>query len=401
MPCKCPCFSNRNGKSKNFAEKLDENQRKSQERQARVLENFRILREELYEGEMKNFFKTGQDYRQYARLHLQEDMAEEKYRAKLGGNPDDQADKGAFANYILINPDTSRTYDLWQIILLAASLTEFVSFPYNVATDVRLQLYDEDNNFTNFFYIEFVIDIVFVLNMVCTFATAFRGDFGWIETFPQIVLNYVSSVVFYFDLVSTFPTLVTLYDPTYYWLYFFKVVRLYNLIRVTNIVGWFVPKLTQFGCNKKQLLAKIQYFINLTIVLLVLFQVIACSWLYVGDPQYRAPGYPKAQTWIHHPTDGLLAEHDNADANTKYITSIYWVVTTLTTVGYGDYKGFTTTEYVFTMVVEFIGILFFSVIMASVNDILDDGSSDYDIVETKLENVDVWLVKLDNSRMSK
>ena len=77
------------------------------------------------------------------------------------------------------------------------------------------------------------------------------------------------------------------------------------------------------------------------------------------------------------------------------------MVTTLTTVGYGDYKGFTTNEYVFTMVVEFIGILFFSVIMASVNDILDDGSSDYDIVETKLENVDVWLVKLDNSRMSK
>jgi hypothetical protein len=96
-----------------------------------------------------------------------------------------------------------------------------------------------------------------------------------------------------------------------------------------------------------------------------------------------------------------LNEHEDATPSTKYITSIYWVVTTLTTVGYGDYKGFTTNEYIFTMVVEFIGILFFSVIMASVNDILDDGSSDYDIVETKLENVDVWLVKLDNSRMSK
>ena len=67
-----------------------------------------------------------------------------------------------------------------------------MAFPYNVATDVRLQLYDADGDFTNFFYIEFVIDIVFVLNMILTFATAFRGDFGWIETFPQIVLNYVS-----------------------------------------------------------------------------------------------------------------------------------------------------------------------------------------------------------------
>lgn len=129
--------------------------------------------------------------------------------------------------------------------------------------------------------------------------------------------------------------------------------------------------------------------------------MIACCWLYVGDPQYQDEVTTKQNTWIHHPEYGLLKEHENADASTKYITSIYWVVTTLTTVGYGDYKGFTTNEYVFTMVVEFIGILFFSVIMASVNDILDDGSSDYDIVETKLENVDVWLVKLDNSRMSK
>jgi hypothetical protein len=28
-----------------------------------------------------------------------------------------------------------------------------------------------------------------------------------------------------------------------------------------------------------------------------------------------------------------------------YITSIYWVITTLTTVGYGDYKGYTPQEY--------------------------------------------------------
>lgn len=64
-------------------------------------------------------------------------MAEEKYKAKLGGAGDEQADKGTFANYILINPDTSRTYDFWQIILLAAMLTEFLMLPYNIATDVR------------------------------------------------------------------------------------------------------------------------------------------------------------------------------------------------------------------------------------------------------------------------
>jgi len=52
-------------------------------------------------------------------------------------------------------------------------------------------------------------------------------------------------------------------------------------------------------------------------------------------------------------------------------------VTTLTTVGYGDFKGFTTEEYIFTMLVEFCGILFFSIMMGSINEIfLDGGHSD-------------------------
>jgi len=30
-----------------------------------------------------------------------------------------------------------------------------------------------------------------------------------------------------------------------------------------------------------------------------------------------------------------------------YVSAIYWVITTLTTVGYGDYKGYTQQEYIF------------------------------------------------------
>lgn len=122
-------------------------------------------------------------------------------------------------------------------------LIEFVLLPYNIATDVRKQLYDEEGNYTNSFYIEFVIDIIFVMNMLFTFATAFKGDFGWIETWPQIILNYISSPVFWFDIIGTYPTLVTVYSLDYYWFYFFKVVRLYNLWRVSYIVAWFVQKL--------------------------------------------------------------------------------------------------------------------------------------------------------------
>lgn len=52
------------------------------------------------------------------------------------------------------------------------------------------------------------------------------------------------------------------------------------------------------------------------------------------------------------------------------------------------------------MFVEFLGILVFSIIMSSVNQALGS-QGDIDVVENKIDQVDVWLVKLDNSRLSK
>lgn len=128
----------------------------------------------------------------------------------------------------------------------------------------------------------------------------------------------------------------------------------------------------------------------LVVYLLITIHIIACCWLFFGE---RIPG-----SWLRNPVEGM---GQRTDSTTKYITSIYWVVTTLTTVGYGDYKGFTSEEYIITMVVEFIGILFFSIMMGSINEIFLESSAESDIIRDKIEGVDVWLVKLDNSRMSK
>ena len=53
------------------------------------------------------------------------------------------------------------------------------------------------------------------------------------------------------------------------------------------------------------------------------------------------------------------------------------------------------------MFVEFLGIAVFSMIMSSVNHIIGPSQGGDDIIAAKLEKVDIWLVKLDNSRLSK
>ena len=201
---------------------------------------------------------------------------------------------------------------------------------------------------------------------------------------------YFRSLKFYADIIGTFPTLIFLYFGWIYpKTYYFKIVRIYELKTISDTISRFVTKCKEQKDSRKQLLSTLQYFINLLIYLIFAIHLIACCWLYFGE---RIPG-----SWI----DVMEENRHRTDSVTKYISSIYWVVTTLTTVGYGDFKGFTSEEYIVTMVVEFTGILFFSIMMGSINEIFLESSTENESNDSKQELVDVWLVKLDNSRMSK
>jgi hypothetical protein len=75
--------------------------------------------------------------------------------------------------------------------------------------------------------------------------------------------------------------------------------------------------------------------------LIFVIHVISCLWILIG------------QSLLDNHTGWLyFVPNTNPSADDIYIASIYWVITTLTTVGYGDLKGQTTEEYLFTMGVE-------------------------------------------------
>ena len=50
--------------------------------------------------------------------------------------------------------------------------------------------------------------------------------------------------------------------------------------------------------------------------------------------------------------------------------SSYWVCTTISTVGYGDYSGGTTLEYIVSLGLEFFGLVVFSLLEVTVKTII-------------------------------
>mmetsp|Transcript_35460 Transcript_35460/g.46675 ORF Transcript_35460/g.46675 Transcript_35460/m.46675 type:complete len:213 (+) Transcript_35460:2-640(+) len=75
----------------------------------------------------------------------------------------------------------------------------------------------------------------------------------------------------------------------------------------------------------------------------------------------------------------------------------YWVCTVITTVGYGDYTGGTSLEYVFTFGIEFFGFVIFAALQIAILQILKVESSFASYVSSRDFEVLMWLRRIEKS----
>ena len=97
--------------------------------------------------------------------------------------------------------------------------------------------------------------------------------------------------------------------------------------------------------------------------------------------------------------DGVWASYGPKE---MYIFSLYWICTVLTTVGYGDFSGQNEREYLYSIFLEFGGLLLFSILTGLLIQLISIPPNFEDICAKYLEDLNVWIMKLeianDNSR---
>ena len=129
-----------------------------------------------------------------------------------------------------------------------------------------------------------------------------------------------------------------------------------RLIRFSDI---FIPfyKFMQFVMPWKSSF-QIHDILSLLIILsavIIIAHNAACLWIHLGHIEDDQP-IENRHTWRFN-----NADFEDFTQREEYVFALYWVLESITTVGYGDYVGGNTNEYVATLLFISIGITFFSV----------------------------------------
>ncbi|KAK4478599.1 hypothetical protein RD792_014087, partial [Penstemon davidsonii] len=187
-----------------------------------------------------------------------------------------------------------------------------------------------------------VVNLFFAIDIVLTFFVAYldRTTYLLTDKQKQIALNYATSCLA-LDVISTIPSeLVHIISPESYGL--FNMLRLWRLKRL----GALFSRLEK-GRNFDHF-----WLTCAKLICVTLFSVHCAGCFY-----YLLAAHYRAKTRDRAPISDFL----QLSLWTRYITSMYWSITTLTTVGYGDYlRAENTSEMIFD-----IWYMLFNLVLAS------------------------------------
>lgn len=222
----------------------------------------------------------------------------------------------------------------WDFIILLISLYNAIEIPVRIVFSRKLEG----------FFLIFDIFVLFALILdivINIFRKSISKD---IEIAKSQFINksYLKSHYFLVDFVTMLPFDLLIHfsvlPPSLESLALLRLLRIIRLLNLDSV-------LKQWGVSEfwKPVPTRLAYFI---FWIGVLAHWVACGWIYVGFSLEDA-------------------------SNTRiYLRSLYWSVTTLTTIGYGDITASTDIQTIFSICIEILGAGFYGYVIGNLASLL-------------------------------
>ena len=227
---------------------------------------------------------------------------------------------------------------------------------------------------------ELGIDIAIFFDVIISFFKAYKTDIRTIRDIRLTAFRYLTGG-FTFEILSVLPWLVT--GESYQYLYLFKLFRYFQFGRFFYHIEFGLEKLRLVLLSiDKKTVENVVILIQTAIYALFFIHVVSWIWILIGRNQSNG--------WISSETN--FANSNDIQYN-AYVPALYFIVTTVTTIGYGDFLPKQNMEMIFVMAIELIGLALFSYFIGIIRSI-ESSKSSFQMIEQKKVELTEFLEKI-------
>nr|AHX24685.1 Erg1 [Nematostella vectensis] len=213
--------------------------------------------------------------------------------------------------------------------------------------------------------LDYLVDVMFIVDIFINFRTTFVDSNDEVVSHPCRIAVHYFKTWFVIDLMAAIPfellIMVGNTDETTTLIGLLKTARLLRLVRVAR-------KLDHYS----------EYGMAVLCLLMCSFALLAhwlaCIWYAIGNLERQRTN--STHGWldvlaeqIHRPFDEKEVD-SGPDIESKYITALYFTLSSLTSVGFGNVSPNTNAEKIFSICVMLIGSLFYAAIFGNVAAII-------------------------------
>jgi len=245
--------------------------------------------------------------------------------------------------------ELSRFRLAWDGLILLLIIVSCILVPYQFAFRQDAAL--------NGFQVIYLIDLFFLIDIAFNCFTSFRQH-GLEVLDRRICTKRYSRKMMGIDLLASLPLdLLAWVLIGNGQLLGGSLVLALRLLRLLRIVRFFVilRRWEAFSWSNPGFLRVVKFLISI----LILMHWMACTWFFTAF----AAAFPP-DSWA------VRAGIGDAGPVAQYIRSLYWTITTMTTVGYGDITPTRPTEYVFASLIMLMGASIYAFIIGSIASLL-------------------------------
>uniref|UniRef100_A0A3Q4MMQ9 Potassium voltage-gated channel subfamily H member 7-like n=1 Tax=Neolamprologus brichardi TaxID=32507 RepID=A0A3Q4MMQ9_NEOBR len=253
----------------------------------------------------------------------------------------------------------------WDWIILLLVLYTAVITPYSAAflLDEHGDLRQRSCGFTcnPLNVADLMVDVLFIVDIIINLRTTYVDQNDEVVTQPSQIAKHYIKGWFPIDLFAAIPFDLLIFRSTskVFILNLLKTARLLRLVRVARKLD----RYSEYG-------AAVLFLLMCTFVLIAHW--LACIWYAIGfvERPYTETG------WLDNLAEQLGKAYNETDSSSgpsvkdKYVTALYFTLSSLTSVGFGNVSPNTNSEKIFSICVMVIGSLMYASIFGNVSAII-------------------------------